>query len=553
MPTVTMHFPGGRYHATPWGHHVNEGLIEWPPCPWRLLRALIATGYAKHGWTEVPPLGRRLIETLASVLPTYQLPQASAAHSRHYMPIGELAKGIEKTTLVFDTWANVGDDELAIRWDCELDDEAAELFQLLVESLGYLGRSESWVEASVESDEKEFREDRLAIPQVNGADLGPEWEQLPLMTAVHPDAYAQWQAAQTEAALACFPLPEGKRKPPKSLLRKRAAAVAPFPQDLLDCLQKDTAWWKKQHHWSQPPGTRRVLYWRRVDSLVVSRPQAVRPLPARPVEAILLVLATPSRNKSALPHVRRTLPQSELLHRAIVGRVGRGHRVDCPELTGQDVAGKPLRNGHRHAHILPLDLDRDQHIDHILIYAPMGLGDAAQAAIRSLKRTWTKGGVGDLQLAVVGRGDLQSLRHLPQPLRNRTQALLGCTADGGTNSTDLQPTPRRSGSRVWTSLTPFVPPRYVKRNGKNSLEGQVQAELKSRGLPAAGFIKVQSEPTRRLRDFIRVRGHGGGPPPVDVGFALRIELNEPATGPISLGYASHFGLGLFLAEGSSHE
>src|SRR5690606_34470106 len=39
MPTVLVEFPGGRYHAPPWGHHVNEGQIEWPPCPWRLLRA----------------------------------------------------------------------------------------------------------------------------------------------------------------------------------------------------------------------------------------------------------------------------------------------------------------------------------------------------------------------------------------------------------------------------------------------------------------------------------------------------------------------------------
>ena len=28
MPTLRLQFPGGRYHATPWGHHVNEGLVE---------------------------------------------------------------------------------------------------------------------------------------------------------------------------------------------------------------------------------------------------------------------------------------------------------------------------------------------------------------------------------------------------------------------------------------------------------------------------------------------------------------------------------------------
>ena len=44
MPiSVTIRFSAGRFHATPWGHHVNEGLPEWPPSPWRLLRALVAT------------------------------------------------------------------------------------------------------------------------------------------------------------------------------------------------------------------------------------------------------------------------------------------------------------------------------------------------------------------------------------------------------------------------------------------------------------------------------------------------------------------------------
>jgi CRISPR-associated protein Csb2 len=37
---VEVRFLTGRYHATPWGRHVNEGSTEWPPSPWRLVRAL---------------------------------------------------------------------------------------------------------------------------------------------------------------------------------------------------------------------------------------------------------------------------------------------------------------------------------------------------------------------------------------------------------------------------------------------------------------------------------------------------------------------------------
>ena len=33
MTAVALRFLAGRFHATPWGHHVNEGVPEWPPSP----------------------------------------------------------------------------------------------------------------------------------------------------------------------------------------------------------------------------------------------------------------------------------------------------------------------------------------------------------------------------------------------------------------------------------------------------------------------------------------------------------------------------------------
>jgi CRISPR-associated protein Csb2 len=41
MLVVELRFLTGRYHATPWGRNVNEGATEWPPSPYRLVRALI--------------------------------------------------------------------------------------------------------------------------------------------------------------------------------------------------------------------------------------------------------------------------------------------------------------------------------------------------------------------------------------------------------------------------------------------------------------------------------------------------------------------------------
>ena len=53
---------------------------------------MLATGYTKLGWREVPGEMRRLVEALAAVEPTYRLPPATLGHTRHYMPVYEGSK-----------------------------------------------------------------------------------------------------------------------------------------------------------------------------------------------------------------------------------------------------------------------------------------------------------------------------------------------------------------------------------------------------------------------------------------------------------------------------
>lgn len=53
MPTViSIRFLTGRAHLHPWDTHHSEGRIDWPPAPWRLLRALVAV--AGRGLTSLP-------------------------------------------------------------------------------------------------------------------------------------------------------------------------------------------------------------------------------------------------------------------------------------------------------------------------------------------------------------------------------------------------------------------------------------------------------------------------------------------------------------------
>ena len=538
--SLAFRFLAGRYHATPFGHHVNEGLIEWPPSPWRLLRALISVGYTSGVWNgEGPPAAaRRLVEKLSAELPRYHLPPALGAHSRHYMPLGTLngKTKIEKTTLVFDTWARVGDEEMAAIWkDVRLDKSEASILDDLAERLNYLGRSESWVECRVMGEAERLEVNCFPERRGEGHDRG--WEQIALLAPVSSSDFSGWRAGQIDRALADLPLPE-KRKPSKALLGKRQKVVEPYPCDLLDCLQKDTNWWRS-HGWSQPPGSRRVLYWRRSDAIAIGAPKAKRATsPEHRIKAMLLSLANVSGNDHALPPVTRTLPQAELLHRALVG-IAAKKGAPPSELTGRDQNRRPLQGSHEHAHVNPLDLNGDGHLDHILIWAPMGLGAKAQAAIRVARKTFTKGGIEPLRLAVAATDDLRDWIRLPDEYGRNMAAI-----------TDP--------ALVWQSATPFVPPRYLKVRGKNALEGQIRAELRSRGFPEPATV-LPLAPTRRNEDasegnvsnlkrrichYVLARQRGPAPPAA-YGCAIRLEFERPVSGPIALGYGSHFGLGLF--------
>ncbi len=50
--SISIRFLSGRAHLHPWQTHHSEGIVEWPPSHWRLLRALVAV--AGRGLTSLP-------------------------------------------------------------------------------------------------------------------------------------------------------------------------------------------------------------------------------------------------------------------------------------------------------------------------------------------------------------------------------------------------------------------------------------------------------------------------------------------------------------------
>lgn len=150
--TIAIRFPLGQYHGTPWDRSANEGASEWPPSPWRLLRALVATWYTR--WPDLPaPVLDGLLERLGDP-PSYLTPPARPGHTRHYLPDLDHKKGeTGNTALTLDSFLSVPRDlELLVRWEADLEGEQREVLAKLLELMPYLGRAESVCEVRLADD-----------------------------------------------------------------------------------------------------------------------------------------------------------------------------------------------------------------------------------------------------------------------------------------------------------------------------------------------------------------------------------------------------------------
>lgn len=151
MTTVLrLEFPWGKYHATPWGRNVNEGHPEWPPSPWRILRALFSTWKTRCSHLRAEDVEAALTQ-LAGV-PTIHAPAMRPAHLRHYMPQSGHRVGKPDTTLTFDPFAVIdAQAPVCVEWNVDLDAAPRSALDEMVVALSYIGRSESLCDATLVS------------------------------------------------------------------------------------------------------------------------------------------------------------------------------------------------------------------------------------------------------------------------------------------------------------------------------------------------------------------------------------------------------------------
>jgi CRISPR-associated protein Csb2 len=331
MPTtLVLRFPWGRYHATPWGRHVNEGAVELPPSPWRLLRALYAV------WrTRVPELDEQTVHTLLASLaapPTFHVPRHGVSHTRHYFPRSGVP-GLDRTLdafAVFERGATLG-----ICWPFELPGAQRGALEQLAGSLPYFGRADSLCSGFLATGWAPTQHDTWA--PVDVADSVAD--DAPVTSVLAPDLPLQLDA------LLARPLD----------VRKGGMLF--------------------------PAGTHLLAYQRCPRPAPPRRPQ-----PRRRGE-----LATAVRFsvlQAGLPPQTDSLIYTDLLRQAALSKLGRApEERPRTQLGGRSADDQPMA-GHWHAHYLPLISER--RLTGLVVWVPGGLPDDELTALTRVERLYSK-------------------------------------------------------------------------------------------------------------------------------------------------------------------
>jgi len=489
MLALSLRFPGGRFHATPWGRHVNEGAVEWPPSPWRLLRSLVAA-WKRTAADADPAVVTRALSALSASPPEFLLPPAAVGHTRHFMPDGKAVRGGSKgRDKVFDTFvAFCPRDPLIVVWPgVTLARRELDVMRRIVRALPSLGRMESWCEAQVMESSPGWR---------TAADLRSDPALARHTTGVPGRATSDDE--DTARVLVPEPFP----------------ATPPVGRGHL--LTIDTGTLRERGRRIDPPGARWIAYRLPTDAL---EPRA---RPVRPPR--IAHVARYALDARPLPPLTATVAAAEAFRRnlqRVFVRIADGATSRC--FSGHDADGVPLE-GHRHARFLPTDEEGFGRITHVTVVAAEPFGDSEIEALETLDQEplHLREGV-DIRMMLLGLTDLLGAVEKHSGIFGR--------------------------ARVWASVTPFVLSRHPRR-GRDEPEDQVRLELHHLGLPEPDKIATQDRrrdisaryPT--WNQFRRWRRRGPAPA-ITTGYGFRIDFPEEVEGPLALGYGSHFGLGLF--------
>ena len=501
---VRLQFPHRQYHATPWDQAANSGVVEWPPSPWRLHRALIAVAYTKHPEVALDDVVR-LVHALTDP-PTYWIPETRRGHTRHYMPESSQRTGENATKLTIDSYVTLDPDaELVVGWpEVQLSEADRELLGELVASLPYLGRAESIVKARVT-------------------------EHLPDNSSSHASVW---------------------RPSPRGLQR----LMCTEPQATPAQLQIGPAQMRKGRR-LLPEGCKWVAYEEEIRAVGIDR--VARPI-GQEVEAMRwsFVSRAPFRAVNALLATDRL--------RMLVMSVTKP-AADRPDTSELDVThpdpvpdrDRELLSGHRsevtaqHQHAHWLWTEKGGQVEDLVLWVP---GKLSYDTATRIARLVTNVG---LSPRTNGNGE----GYVPAGFVAGSLNLVGW---GGRDVLEDLLTPQNSsqrGGRVWESATPHLLVRRGKKNqslvslAREDVESELAFRFGADAPKVVGVGVVDRDPSPRL--FRRQRWGERLSSTIKRGAIhdrfpvwLQVEFEERVQDPLILGGLSHFGFGRLVPRAS---
>lgn len=489
--TLAVSFPLGRYHATSWGGGANTSDPEWPPSPWRIHRALVATWYTR--WPDLPAAELdRLLANLGNP-DAYRTPPVRAGSTRHYLPdSGHTSAETGGTDLVIDGFLAVPPDErVLIHWHTALEPDDRAVLGKLAELMPYLGRSESicaaeLLDGDIAPDESWWR-------------LGEAGDDVRSVTVLAPDEPVQ-----------------------RAVLEVSTTQV-------------------RKARKLDPPGTRWVSYgWHGPGPVTEARrrKRSMRP-PATWVRFDLSSTVPVQAGSGILV--------ADALHARVATVLDGVEGGDA--VLGVDDGGRPVSGPHQHLHVLwwPHEVGAQTTataaLATALAWVPDGLTDAQVAALQTITTIWTRphlaGEMGMQHLFAAGFGDASELSdEVAGPARRWVSA---------TPYFPVRHVRRRETEAEY--LTTDV----VRECGYRGLPMPERVLGSDQSRHRRNLVRFRSRrPSERREDRQRDLSRQAAPAArrqaPRTGRYLAIEFGEDVTGPIALGQLSHFGFGLFVPE-----
>ncbi|HLI83766.1 MAG TPA: type I-U CRISPR-associated protein Csb2 [Bryobacteraceae bacterium] len=546
MTAIKIIFPWGRYYAHPWGlNPVRLREAEWPPSPWRLLRALASAWFRCHPGCALSQDAAELIETLGRALPEIGFGKVTFGQTVHYQPnygaTADRAEARYKNTRHENHFAAVHG-QVVFRWSgVELSLAQQGLLTEMLEEMSYLGRAESICQA-----------EPITVAEIESVS-GIGW--------CRPNSGRKISARCRDVFC---PNPEDFRV--TDLWARRAdnpsVESEEAPKHLVNALlssdmKVDGAKWvsyEMPDDWPAGRVVRQAQIQKKGQQSVNDGPRIARYL------RFSLQCRVPIHSKFTVPLAEQFRSEAS---RYFLQRFGGdqtsfalfGHQEDRPP----DIIGE-----HQHAFYLPTrsftdrdDLGWPSSITELHVWCPYGLTSAETQILLRVQRLIWKDGRYPVRPVLTAMG-LEPPRDIP-------------LATGTTKS------------RVWRSETPFVPPRhFLRASGRmresESPEQQLIACLRQAGITASGEIRriglseeqpeiVGSLPPMPLWSIVRAPAGERGPfrdgivlaahvngaamkPEQNcqrIGFFMEVSFDTEIAFPMpAVGHSNHFGLGVFV-------